>query len=140
MMPSGRYYIGDLCYVMSDDWDEVLDLTIAKDGKLLNGEFVMKDGRRFAMYSTKYGDGSYCSNMGTNHAVDSGTIGCILVNDIIDIPKYEVDGKLGAVVTIDSSFSTAERDGLIVFGDVIINTDSDEWYDDLEQSDEHSEV
>ena len=139
MMPSGKYYIGDLCYVMSDDWDEVLDLTIAKDGKLLNGEFEMKDGRRFALYSTKYGDGRYKSNMGTNHAVDSGTIGCILVENIIDIPKFEVDGKLGAVVTIDRSFSTSERDGLIVLGDVIINTDSDEWYDDLELANEYSE-
>ena len=140
MMPSGKYYIGDLCYVMSDDWDEVCDLTISRDCKVIEGEIEMKDGRRFALYSTKYGDGLYRSNIGTKHAVDSGTIGCILVNDIIDIPKFEVDGKLGAVVTIDRSFSTAERDGLIVFGDVIINTDSDEWYDDLEQSDEHSEV
>lgn len=138
MMPSGMYYIGDLCYVMSDDWDEVLDLTIAKDGKLLNGEFEMKGGRRFALYSTKHGDGMYRSNMGTNHAVDSGTIGCILVEDIIDIPKFEIDGKLGAVVTIDRSFSTAERDGLIVFGDVIINT-TDEWNNDLELMDEYSE-
>jgi hypothetical protein len=138
MMPAGKYYIGDLCYVMSDDWDEVCELTI-KDCKVINGEFEMKDGRRFAMYSTKYGDGLYRSNIGTKHAVDSGTIGCILVDNIIDIPKFEVDGKLGTVVTIDRSFSTAERDGLIVFGDVIINTDSDDWYDDLEQ-DEYSEV
>jgi hypothetical protein len=132
MMPAGKYYIGDLCYVMSDDWDEVCELTI-KDSKVINGEFEMKDGRRFAMYSTKYGDGLYRSNMGTKHAVDSGTIGCILVDDIIDIPKFEIDGKLGTVVTIDRTFSTAERDGLIVFGDVIINTDSDEWYEDLEE-------
>jgi hypothetical protein len=138
MMPAGKYYIGDLCYVMSDDWDEVCDLTI-KDCKVINGEFEMKDGRRFAMYSTKYGDGLYRSNIGTKHAVDSGTIGCILVDDIIDIPKFEVDGKLGTVVTINRSFSTAERDGLIVFGDVIINTDSDEWYDDLDEE-EYSEV
>lgn len=139
MMPSGKYYIGDLCYVMSDDWDEVCDLTI-KDCKVIEGEFQMKDGRRFALYSTKYGDGMYRSNMGTNHAVDSGTIGCILVEDIIDIPKFEVDGKLGTVVEMTRSFSTGSRDGLIVFGDVIINTDSDDWYDDLEQTDEHSEV
>ena len=132
MMPAGKYYIGDLCYVMSDDWDEVCELTI-KDSKVINGEFEMKDGRRFAMYSTKYGDGLYRSNMGTKHAVDSGTIGCILVDDIIDIPKFEIDDKLGTVVTIDRSFSTGERDGLIVFGDVIINTESDEWYEDLEE-------
>lgn len=138
MMPAGKYYIGDLCYVMSDDWDEVCDLTIKKC-EVIEGEFEMKNGRRFALYSTKYGDGMYKSNMGTKHGVDSGTIGCILVDDIIDIPKFEIDGKLGAVVTMDRPFSTASRDGLIVFGDVIINTDSDEWYDDLELTDEYCE-
>jgi len=132
-MPAGKYYIGDLCYVMSDDWDEVCDLTITKDGKLLDGEFEMKSGRRFAMYSTKHGDGLYRSNMGTNHAVDSGTIGCILVEDIIDIPKFEVNDKLGAVVTIDRSFSTAERDGLIVLGDIIIDTASDYYVEEEEE-------
>lgn len=25
-MPAGRYYVGDLCYVMDDVWDEVCDL------------------------------------------------------------------------------------------------------------------
>jgi hypothetical protein len=25
-MPAGRYYIGDLCYVMHDEWDEACAL------------------------------------------------------------------------------------------------------------------
>ena len=38
-MPAGRYYIGDLCYVMSDEeWDEFCSLTI-KDNKCFDGEF-----------------------------------------------------------------------------------------------------
>ena len=34
-MPAGKYYIGDLCYVMSDkEWEEFCSLTI-KDNKCL---------------------------------------------------------------------------------------------------------
>ena len=26
MFPAGKYYVGDLCYVMHDEWDEVCGL------------------------------------------------------------------------------------------------------------------
>ena len=45
MMPAGKYYIGDLAYVMHGEWDEFCDLTI-KGNSLSNGEFSLKDGRR----------------------------------------------------------------------------------------------
>ena len=41
--------------------------------------------------------------------------------------------RLGAIVQFDYSFSTGCRDGVITFGDVIIDTDSDEdMYDEDE--------
>ena len=85
MMPAGRYYVGDLCYVMSnEEWDEVCGLLFEgrNDHGVNQGEFTLKDGRRFASYNTKYGDGVYESNMNTTHSVDSGNIGCILADDI----------------------------------------------------------
>jgi hypothetical protein len=38
MMQPGKYYIGDLCYVMHGEWDEFCALTIVGD-KVLDGEF-----------------------------------------------------------------------------------------------------
>jgi len=56
-MPAGKYYVGDLCYVMdSDEWSQVCSLIIQGE-KLLDGEFELPDGRRFAIYSTHWGDG-----------------------------------------------------------------------------------
>jgi len=84
MMPAGEYYIGDLCYVMtSEEWLEVCDLTI-QDSRLIEGEFQLKDGRKFAMYSTAYGDGTYYDHYGFSYSVDSGSIGCIRMEDIKD--------------------------------------------------------
>ncbi len=122
MMDSGVYYIGDLCYVMEDDeWSEVCDLTI-QDGRPVTGEFTMKDGRKFAMYNTAYGDGGYYDQHGNEYSVDSGTIGCILYTDI-RANKYEDIRSLGTVVEITEDFHTSSNDGLISIGPIHIDTD-----------------
>ena len=134
-MPAGEYYIGDLCYIMTDEeWDEFCSITI--DGmKCIDGEFSLKDGRRFATYGTAYGDGVYHDQYGHSYAVDAGLIGCILTKDI-KAEKYENLLDLGAVMTFDNSFVTSggrgEKDweGVIQFGHVMIETSpSEEYYD-----------
>lgn len=131
-MPAGRYYIGDLCYVMHDEWDEVCDLFFPPGdniGRGRDGEFTLTDGRRFASFGTAYGDGTYRSNIGTNHSVDSGSIGCIRVEDIRDNTYDDIE-RLGAIVEFDQPFEVSEDQGLLVFGHVQIETaGDDEEYD-----------
>lgn len=133
MMPAGTYYIGDLAYVFSDEyWDKVCDIT-TNDGDCRSGEFEMPDGRRFAMYQTKFGDGSYQDQRRNIYFVDSGTIGCILMSDL-DSGKYgEGVGNYSAVITFDKEFSTSYSNGMICFGNVCIDTSRDcECEDDYE--------
>ena len=134
-MPAGRYYIGDLCYVMHDEWDECCDLFFppGETGRGINGEFTLKDGRRFANFGTAYGDGTYRSSIGTNHCVDSGSIGCIRVEDIRD-NTYDQNRiqQLGAIVEFDQPFEAFEDTGMIVFGHVKIETNDEPWEDDEE--------
>jgi hypothetical protein len=137
MMPAGEYFIGDLCYVMSDqEWLEVCDLTI-RGSRLIEGEFQLKDGRKFAMYSTAYGDGTYHDHYGFSYSVDSGSIGCIRTADI-KANKYPSLGDtqdlldLGAVQSFDTDFVTGGGrgepgwEGLIQFGHIVIETDPTE--------------
>ena len=135
-MPAGRYYIGDLCYVMHPEWDEFCALTI-KGHQCLEGEFTLADGRRFATLSTGYGDGTYRSNIGTDHSVDSGSIGCILVSDIRD-NTYDNIEDLGAIVEFDQPFEVSEDSGLLKFGHVMIETAG--GYDEDEEEDYEEEV
>jgi hypothetical protein len=124
MMPRGKYYVGDLCYVMTDDeWNEMCGLFFAgRSGNGCNeGEFTLKDGRRVANYNTKYGDGRYESNMNTQHSVDSGGIGCIVIYDIT-ASKYEDLREFGAIVDFESDFVTSKEDGVIQFGNMLIDT------------------
>ena len=119
-MEAGKYYVGDLCYVLPERWDEVCDLII-KDRVCLEGEFELSDGIKFAMYSTAYGDGHYYDQNGGGYSVDSGSIGCVLW-DRID-PKYEISAmRLGILVDIDESFDTSAEDGMIMIGDIVIDT------------------
>jgi hypothetical protein len=135
----GRYYIGDLCYVMHPEWDEFCDLTL-KGLNIEDGVFTLKDGRKFASYTTAYGDGLYASNIGTRHSVDAGLIGCIRVEDIRDPESDETSMKsLGAIVEFDTPFTTSsDENGNIRFGHVVISTgDDDEEYDCFEDEEEY---
>ena len=121
MMKAGTYYVGDLCYVMHEDWDEVCALTI-NGNRAIGGEFNLKDGRRFAIYNTMYGDGTYHDQQGKEYWVDSGSIGCILLDDI-KLSNMQNNLKGGAIHKFDTSFYTGEMDGKIMFHKVSIDTD-----------------
>lgn len=120
-MPAGRYYVGDLCYVMHDVWDEVCDLMFPSsyNGDGVYGKFKLKDGREFAVYPTMYGDGAYYDGAGNEYSVDAGVIGCILESDIRDSEAWASGGN---VIDFPKEFRTWEDRGTICFGNLTIDT------------------
>lgn len=138
MMPAGRYYIGDLCYVMHPQWDEFCEITISGPS-VKDGEFQLKNGVRFASLCTMHGDGTYLDQFGDAYPVDAGLIGCIRVEDISD---ETADLTLANVVDFEEDFEVYSENGLLNFGHILIDTDDivedDEDYDDDEDySEEH---
>ena len=120
-MQPGKYYIGDLCYVMHGEWDEFCKLTISGN-RVLDGEFNLKDGRRFATFTTRWGDGTYFDELGNSYDVDAGLIGCIRLDDIdFTNPANFVSG--GRVVEFVKEFTTFSSGGVISIGNVSIDTD-----------------
>jgi hypothetical protein len=101
VMRAGRYYIGDLCYILDEkDWGEVCDLTFPFNEKHnhkdvanveLGGKFTLKNGKIISLYGTEHGDGTYhIKNMKDNNIgklyVDSGTLGCVMIQDKSELP------------------------------------------------------
>jgi len=137
LMPAGKYYVGDLCYVMHGEWDECCDLFFAgrNDHGCNEGIFTLKDGRKFATFNTAYGDGSYRDQHGREYGVDSGGIGCIRVEDIDFVGKLkwgENDTSGGQVIEFKHDFTVSKQDGVLHFGNVVIDTaghDNDDYYD-----------
>lgn len=130
-MPAGKYYVGDLCYVMHPEWKEACDLFFAgrNDHGCNDGEFNLSDGRRFASFGTKWGDGTYYSQFGHTFGVDAGLIGCIKVSDISESEIENISD--GAVIDFNEPFEcSVNEDGLIKIGFVEIPTGYDEEEDE----------
>jgi hypothetical protein len=132
--PAGEYYIGDLCYVMNAEWNEVCDLMFTDADDMVEGDLSLTDGRRFFLASTAYGDGTYNDNKGNHYDVDSGSIGIIAVKDIAPTDLENIDS--GAVHTFETEFNIIAHAGLFDFGDVVIDTayedSEDDEYDDYD--------
>lgn len=140
LMPSpstAKYYVGDLCYVMTnDEWEEVCDMIIPPFTGAGEGKMKLADGRKFAVYDTAYGDGVYNDNFGRSYCVDSGTLGIIKVEDI-RYPEFneETALRLGQIVELPADFDSIcceSEDGQILFDTVAIETgygDEDAGYD-----------
>jgi hypothetical protein len=93
-MPAGRYWVGDLCYVLHDAWSEAWQYG--------DGVHTLPDGRRIAKFSTLHGDGIYDDDQGNEYGVDSGSLGCILAADIRDSSAHT---ELGVFVTAADAFT-----------------------------------
>jgi hypothetical protein len=133
MLPAGKYYIGDLCYVMHKEWDEVCGLFFKgrTDHGCNQGEFMLADGRRFACYNTRWGDGTYFDEARNRYPVDAGCIGCILVSDISLDDANNIGS--GNVHEMTRDFNSSNEDGILTFGHVVINTDNDDGFNDYEE-------
>jgi hypothetical protein len=133
-MPAGKYYVGDLCYVMHDEWDEVCGLFFEgrTDHGCNEGVFTLKAGRQFASFNTAWGDGEYRDDAGRKYSVDAGLIGCIQMLDI-DLLNPNNCTRGGQVIDFLNDFLVSSTGGLIRFGALEIDTDpepemSDEDY------------
>jgi hypothetical protein len=132
-MPAGDYYIGDLCYVMKDEWDECCSLFFdgRTDHGCNEGQFTLKDGRRFVNFNTAYGDGEYETTTIHKIGVDSGSIGCILVSDIRGMERANIL-KMGIIYNFESDFGTSTDGENLRFGPVTVftgNHEEDDYFD-----------
>jgi hypothetical protein len=124
MMKAGTYYVGDLCYVLRDDWEEVCNAVI-KYPDVLEGIFTLPNGKTFATLNTMHGDGGYLDNLGNDYSVDSGGIGCISVEYLTN---EQLDGiaHLGHTRHFAEDFEVKNDSGRLIFGSVVIDTNDDE--------------
>ena len=126
ILPKGKYYIGDPCYIFDESWSSILEQT----------DFFRNDNpifgiSNFFVHSTYWGDGTFNDTKGNNFAVDSGLIG-ILPYELLSIDKV-LDEKdtYFLIKEFDSSFAVSYDEGVFIFGDIYIDTYLDEKYEDF---------
>lgn len=92
------------------------------------GEFTLKDGTRFVSYNTKWGDGTYQDNSGRSYGVDAGLLGIVALKDI-DLSNPENDCSLGTIIEFKQPFNCEGEDGIMRFGNVMIDTGAEIEYE-----------
>lgn len=137
ILPSGKYYIGDPCYVVPDEhWGELLDdanFFVTRE----SGRYFDKDlGKSVIVYagSTAWGDGLY-SDGSREYPVDSGSIGIINAECIRPGKKerHSPDFVPGHYIEFDRPFTISMNGGIFKFGeDLEINT-RDQLYEDEDE-------
>lgn len=132
----GEYYIGDICYVLSDD---VYHDFWGRQHSFNDGSFtVPKSKLSFATVSTDHGDGTYKDQYGMIYPVDAGNIGIVpieLCSKTEGLNEGRVSDFVGEVhISVD-------EDGVVeVFeGDddePVIIIETAPYYDDVLDGDE----
>ena len=108
-----KYIIGDLCNCLSDDeWEAFCNRDVIPDGVYI--------------FRTAYGDGTYIGSDGFAYGVDSGTIGICPLDKVSAPDKLREALKYRVVQIVDideiAEESVSEKDGVITFDKVIIDT------------------
>jgi hypothetical protein len=134
-LPAGDYYISDPWYVLGaedrgdcfkdgkydgakDGWMDVLD---ACDRFF---KPYVKNGMTAVAFRTSCGDGTYYDQHDREYGADVGMIACVPVA-MVDRTEYLERKDLLHKVTFTASFDCMVHDGIIIFGDIVIDTRCD---------------
>lgn len=114
IVPAGTYMLGDPCYfVPRKDWMELL-----KSSDYFNSPVGVTNGNQVFAFNTAHGDGIYSDNLGNCYPVDAGLIGLTPFDYTTDTSE-----RLGNLVTFAEYTICSCEDGVLTFGDIVINTD-----------------
>lgn len=123
------FFIGDICYVLSDD---VYYKNWGETNKWEDGSFVA-NGYEYAVARTKHGDGCYDDQWENQYPVDAGVIGCVSAELCTRI-NFGDNTDLGVFVKGDRADYYAEDGDFVIniysnhalVKSIHINTDYDE--------------
>lgn len=121
MLPAGKYYVGDPCYVIQGEnykrWDDFIDHYFEIEG-CKNGVYTTWEGKQLFAANTMYGDGVYQDQKQNSYPVDAGMIAAVPF-ELIDMHE---NVKFGQVIEFNEPFYASRQDGVIYIGNVVIDT------------------
>lgn len=119
-LPPGSYFIGSMSGALSHHWMEFCDLSSTDDGEIFDGHFSLASGIEFMVFTVDSPLDRYIDKDGyvyPSEGEDQGEIGIVQIAGLN--PEYRPYGR---VVEFAEEFTVKAEDGIINFGDIIINT------------------
>lgn len=124
IVPAGKYWLADPCYIVTgEEWMTYCFALEAADKTAeytLNSYYAdLSDGTKILSFNTRYGDGHYSDQFGTDYYVDSGLLGLVPYEYKPDYSPTEGGGQLVEFTEETLCFT---RDGILTFGNHVIDT------------------
>jgi len=83
-LPPGKWWVGDLCYIVPDgEWNDLCEALEKQGYDLCQGE--LESGAQWVCSTTMWGDGAYQGSDGNVYGVDAGLIGALQMPDEEDL-------------------------------------------------------
>lgn len=132
--PAGLYYVGDLCYLLQNEKNEIYNSMYYK---YVCGFVYGKENRRkprlvkcenvsFLAYFDRitHGGGGYSDDKGNCYGVAAGLIGIVqLTDEDLLLEAKSVENRLSAkIIEFKEPFLVSSKRGLFNFGDITICT------------------
>lgn len=122
-VPAGHYFLGDPCYAVPNEcWMHLLETCDFFEGSPIG----QANGSQVLAFATAWGDGVYDDQDGNAYPVDAGLIGLTpiaLAQQRDDFDRLE---SLGRFVDFDRPTTCSKAEGVLTFGNYIIDTDESE--------------
>jgi len=118
MLKAGKYFVGDLCYVVPiEEWSTFIKEIFGEGETVRMGEHEVL-GKYFVIANTAHGDGQYKTNVKRMLCdVDSGMIGALSVKDMsTEVKKIHRRN----IVEFKEDFTITIENGDIHIGHIII--------------------
>ena len=122
ILPPGEYYIGDPCYVISDNHDTWMEYVQEIYENVSPVPYKYFKDKKIFCHGTAYGDGVYFDQFDNNYGVDAGLIGAT-PTDICEIKKDDKNIKdLVVVHNFKKEFECFYEKGIFYIGHFKIDT------------------
>jgi hypothetical protein len=124
IIPAGKYWLGDPCYVIKDqDWLVFCNEYSSNDTEG-NAYVTLPDSTPVLAFSTYHGDGFYMDQHGNEYCVDAGLIGLIPWSYTEKFTEKDSTEyfSLSNVVEFTEETLCFTADGILTFGNYIIDT------------------
>lgn len=120
-LPYGKYIVVDPIYVLSDS--DYIDIRVQVFNECASGEVIDHNGDKLIAFETYFGDDVFKDTDGNEYPVDDGLIAAIPL-DLCDqgLLKEVIENGFGKVIESSDRILCSNIDGVIVIGEISINT------------------
>ena len=144
LLPKGKYFIGDLSYILPDDIYEEYVVSSLSDGAIV--KIVTDEGEEYlsCFGFTFDGDGLFKDKAENEYSVDTGIIGIVQLynEDIASEARRLMEEGLAQIVEFEEEFGVSAETGVFNFGHVVIDTtvsDEEESWDEEDENEEEDD-